>query len=92
MAPQTAVALDEETEKVTYTIPSHTITGSVPELLEELDDMIDALRMVRETIEKRAPKPARPPRRTWRSRLLAVLRTRNRPARPPSHSPSGTDW
>ncbi len=50
----------QDKECVTYEIPSRTITGSVPQLLEELDDMIDALQAVREAVVRRAPKPARP--------------------------------
>ncbi len=73
MAAHTAVVPEEETEQLSYTIPSHTISGSVPQLLEEIDDMIDALRLVREAIVRRAPKPARPPRHTWRGRLFARL-------------------
>ncbi len=73
MAGHTAVIPAEETEQVSYTIPSHTISGSVPQLLEEIDDMIEALRLVREAIVTRAPKPAQPPRRGWRGRLRALF-------------------
>lgn len=77
MATQTAAVLEEEAEKITYTIPPRTISGSAPQLLEEIDDMIDALRLVREAIEKRAPKPARPPGpRGWGRRVIGALRSR----------------
>ncbi len=79
MTTQTAAALDDETETITYTIPSHTISGSVPQLLEEIDDMIDALRLVREAIVKRAPEPARPARRGWRGRLRRTFGHRQSP-------------
>lgn len=51
---------EHDEEKVAYVIPSRTITGSVPQLLEEIDDMMEALQTVREAVVKRAPKPARP--------------------------------
>ncbi len=56
----------QDKECVTYEIPSRTITGSVPQILEEIDDMIDALHTVREAVVKRAPRPARPARSGWR--------------------------
>ncbi len=65
-----------EEEKVTYTIPSRTISGTVPEILDEIDDMMDALRTVREAVEQRAPKPARPGNghHGWRARIGRVLK------------------
>ncbi len=51
---------ERDEQKVSYEIPSRTIRGSVPEILEEIDDMIDALRTVREAVVRRAPRPARP--------------------------------
>lgn len=49
---------DTETTSPRYVIPARTISGSVPELLEELDDMMDALHLVREEVVRRAAKPA----------------------------------
>jgi len=63
---------DEET--VSYVIPPRTITGSVPQILEEIDDMMEALQTVRESVVRRAPKPARPAGNGgWRGRVGRVL-------------------
>ncbi len=50
---------EPDSQEVTYVIPERRITGSVPDILEEIDDMMDALQTVRETIVRRAPRPAR---------------------------------
>ncbi len=70
---------EHEEEKVSYTIPSRTISGSVPEILEEIDDMMDALRTVREAVVQRAPKPARSANghHGWRARLGRVIGRRS---------------
>jgi len=69
-------------ENASYTIPSRTISGSVPELLEEIDDMMDALRTVREAVERRAPKLAHPTNghHGWRARLVRLLGRNHRAA------------
>jgi hypothetical protein len=63
---------DEET--VSYVIPSRTISGSAPQILEEIDNMMEALQTVREAVVRRAPKPARPAsNRRWRDRVGRAL-------------------
>lgn len=52
-----------------YVIPSRTITGSPQQILDEIDDMMDALRTVREVVLARSPKAARPAEHGWRARL-----------------------
>ena len=65
---------EADSQEVTYVIPERRITGSVPDILEELDDMMDALRTVRETIERRAPRTARgSARRGMRGRIGRAL-------------------
>ncbi len=69
--------LDEET--VSYQIPARTITGSPSQILEEIDDMMDALRTVREAVVQRTPKPACPTNGVgWRARLARVFRPGSR--------------
>ncbi len=62
-----------DTDKVTYVIPARTLSGSVPRLLEEIDDMVEALQLVRATIVAVAPKPACPPRSSWLARWVHWL-------------------
>ncbi len=62
---------DEEPQK--FVIPSRTLTGSPQQVLEEIDDMIEALRSVREFVVQRAPKPARPVEHGWRARVRWLL-------------------
>lgn len=50
---------DVETGTLHYVIPARTISGSAQELLEELDDMVAALQLVRQEIVSRTPKPAK---------------------------------
>ncbi len=66
---------EHEEDEVSYTIPSRTIRGTVPEIIEEIDDMMDALRTVREAVVARAPRTARPTNghRGWRARIRHVL-------------------
>jgi hypothetical protein len=65
---------EQDEDKVSYVIPSRTITGSVPQIIEELDDMMEALATVREAVVKRAPKPARPATNgRWRGRMVRTL-------------------
>jgi hypothetical protein len=64
----------EGTEHLTYVIPACRITGSVPQILAEIDDMVEALQTVRETVVARAPKLAHPPERGWRDRIRRALR------------------
>jgi hypothetical protein len=65
---------EHDEEKVSYVIPSRTITGSVPEIIEEIDDMMEALQTVREAVVKRAPRPARPASTGgWRGRVGRAL-------------------
>jgi len=64
---------DDDTGKVTYLIPARTMSGSVPQILEEIDDMVEALQVVREAVLARAPKPACPPRVRWHTRLRKAL-------------------
>ncbi len=66
-------SLDEEPQK-SYVIPSRTLTGSPQQLLEEIDDMMDALRTVRDAVIRAAPKPARPIHQGWRARVRSLLR------------------
>jgi hypothetical protein len=65
---------DADVQDQSYIIPSRTITGSPQQILDELDDMMDALRMVREAVVNRTPKPARPVEHGWRARLSWLLR------------------
>ncbi len=65
-------SLDEEPER-SFVIPSRTLTGSPQQVLEEIDDMIDALRSVREFVVQRAPKPAHPIEHGWRARVRWLL-------------------
>ena len=51
---------EHDAEHVSYVIPSRTITGTVPEIIEEIDDMMEALETVRQAVVQRAPKVARP--------------------------------
>ncbi len=62
-----------ETERIEYVIPSRTISGSAVDILVELDDMIDALKLVREALVARMPKPARAPRPGWLARVWRAL-------------------
>ncbi len=65
---------EHDEEKVIYVIPSRTITGSVPHIIEEIDDMMEALQTVREAVVQRAPKPARPATNGgWRGRVVRTL-------------------
>ncbi len=66
-------AADDVEQPKSYVIPSRTITGSPQQILEEIDDMMDALRMVRQAIVERAPKPARPIEHGWRARARWLL-------------------
>ena len=61
---------DDETRAVTYVIPARTLSGSVPRLLAEIDDMVEGLQIVREAVLARAPKAARRP---WHARLRNAL-------------------
>ena len=63
----------EGTENLVYVIPARQITGSVPQILEEIDDMVEALQTVRDTVVARAPKPALPPEQGWRDRIRRAL-------------------
>jgi type VI protein secretion system component VasF len=71
---------DVETETLQYVIPSRTISGSAQEILEELDDMMEALQLVREAVVARTPKPARQPRRGWLERVRRALALDDHPA------------
>jgi hypothetical protein len=62
---------DVEGRKLRYVIPARTISGTAQEILAELDDMVDALQLVRTAIVERTPKPAWQPRRNW---LVAAWR------------------
>jgi hypothetical protein len=71
---------EDDDGKVCYLIPERTITGSVPQILEEIDDMIEALQLVREAVVRRAPKPARGAYgHRWRAWVGRAL-TRHEPA------------
>jgi hypothetical protein len=72
----------EGTEHLTYVIPARRITGSAPQILAEIDDMVEALQIVRETVVARAPKLARPPERSWGDRIRRALRLRQRAGTP----------
>lgn len=66
---------EQDEQTLSYEIPARTITGSPSQLLEEIDDMMDALQTVREAVVRRAPKPARPnDSRGWRARVAHALR------------------
>ncbi len=77
------------TGNVTYVIPARTLSGSVPQLLDEIDDMVEALQMVRASVVALAPKPAIPPRLSWLGRCRQRLgfrpgRPRPKPGRLPT--------
>jgi hypothetical protein len=65
---------EEHVQEESYVIPSRTITGSAQQVLDEIDDMMQALRTVREVVVRRAPKPARVAERGWRARVRRLLR------------------
>jgi hypothetical protein len=66
---------EDDDGQVSYVIPERTIAGSVPQILEEIDDMIDALRIVREAVVRHTPKPARGAYgHRWRARIGQALR------------------
>lgn len=65
---------DVDTEKLRYVIPARTISGTAQEILDELDDMMDALRMVRAVVVERTPKPAWRPRERWLARAWRAIR------------------
>jgi hypothetical protein len=67
------MAPDDDAGKVTYLIPARTISGSVPQILDEIDDMVEGLQIVRQAVLARAPKPACPPRPSWHARLRHLL-------------------
>lgn len=75
---------DEDTGSVTYVIPARTITGTVPRILDEIDDMIDGLQLVRAAVVARAPKAALPVREKWHVRLRRALGLTARAAHPRS--------
>lgn len=56
-----------------YVIPPTTLSGSGQDLLEQIDDMMDALQLVREAVVARMPKPARPRRVSVIVRLLHAI-------------------
>ncbi len=65
---------EQDETTVTYEIPARTITGSPSQILEEIDDMMEALQTVREAVVQRTPKPAIPPNgHGWRVRLARAL-------------------
>ncbi len=68
--------IEQDTETVTYVIPERKITGSVPQILEEIDDMMEALQTVRQVVVAKAPKLANPAANGWRARIRRVLRQR----------------
>ncbi len=71
---------DVRTEELEYVIPPRTISGSAQDILDELDDMVEALKLVREAVVARMPKPARPPRRGWFERVRDALAPGGHPA------------
>ncbi len=66
-------AYSDDALQKSYEIPARTLTGSPQQVLDEIDDMIDALRQVREFVVQRAPKPARPVEHGWRARVRWLL-------------------
>ncbi len=68
---------DVATEKLHYLIPARTISGSAQDILEELDDMMDALRLVREEVVARTPKPAIDGHPGWLARTWRAIASRN---------------
>lgn len=62
-----------ETEELRYVIPARTISGSAQDILDELDDMMDALRLVREAVVEMTPKPARPRHDGWAARAWRAI-------------------
>ncbi len=79
---------DVPTGELQYVIPARTISGSAPEILDELDDMIEALKLVREAVVARMPKPANPRRRGWLERVREALVSGGHPATSANRYPS----
>ncbi len=68
------VGIEESSRGVVqYVIPARTLSGSAEDVLAELDDMIDALRLVRTVVVERMPKRARPPHPGWLTRLCEAV-------------------
>jgi len=65
---------DERVPGQGYVIPSRTITGSPQQILDEIDDMMEALRTVRETVLRLTPRPTHVVEHGWRARLHWLLR------------------
>lgn len=73
---------EQDTGNIAYVIPARTLSGSVPQLLDEIDDMVEALHLVRATVVALSPKPALPSRLSWLGRCREWLGLRVRQPRP----------